>query len=63
MKEEPQQFLEFQLTAPLSIDMDELALQVEKDETLQRKIRGVLVGDKEFESYTVEKGSCSKKED
>lgn len=63
VKEEPQQFLEFQLTAPLSIDMDELALQVEKDETLQRIIRGVLVGDKEFESYTVEKGACSKKED
>lgn len=63
VKEEPQQLLEFQLTAPLSIDMDELALQAEKDETLQRIIRGVLVGDKEFESYTVEKGSCSKKED
>lgn len=56
MKEEPQKFLEFQLTAPLSIDMDELALQVEKDDTLQRIIRGVLEGDKEFEGYTVEKG-------
>lgn len=56
VKEEPKKFLEFQLTAPLSIDMDELALQVEKDDTLQRIIRGVLEGDKEFEGYTVEKG-------
>lgn len=56
VKEDPQQFLEFQLTTPLSIDMDELALQIEKDEALQRIIRGVSEGEKEFESYTVDNG-------
>lgn len=48
--------LEFQLTAPLSIDMDELVLQVEKDEALQRIIKGVLNKEKEYEGYTVVKG-------
>ena len=48
--------LEFQLIAPLSIYMDELALQVEKDEALQMIIKGVLNGEKEYEGYTVENG-------
>ena len=53
---EAAEYMEFQLTAPLSIDMDELALQVEKDKALQRIITGVLNNEREYEGYTVEKG-------
>ncbi|KAG2245962.1 hypothetical protein Bca52824_085590 [Brassica carinata] len=50
------EFKEFQLTAPLSIDMDELALQVERDEALQAIINGVSNGDQEFDGYSVKEG-------
>lgn len=56
LKEENQKFLEFQLTAPLSIDMDELVMQVEQDESLQKIISGVLKGEKDYEGYTMERG-------
>lgn len=52
------EFKEFQLTAPLSIDMEELALQVERDVALQTIIKGVRSGDKEFEGYSVQDGFC-----
>lgn len=50
------EFKEFQLTAPLSIDMDELALQVKQDEALQTIIKGVRNGDAEFEGYSLQSG-------
>lgn len=42
-----QELQEFQLTAPLSIDLDELAVQVERDEELQVIIKA-LKEDKEI---------------
>lgn len=47
---------EFQLTAPLSIDLDELALQVEKDESLQLIIRDLEEGKEAPGGYYVKKG-------
>lgn len=47
---------EFQLTAPLSIDLDELALQVEKDKELQNIILAIKEGVNAPEGYYLKQG-------
>lgn len=47
---------EFQLTASLSIDLDELALQVEKDEELQSIIKALKTEKEAPEGYYLKKG-------
>lgn len=50
---ENEEFQEFQLTAPLKIDLDELAFQVERDERLQVIIRSLQEGKEVPEGYYV----------
>lgn len=47
---------EFHLTTPLSIDLDELAMQVEKDEELQRIIRALKAEMEAPKGYYLKKG-------
>lgn len=62
-KEESQELREFQLTAPLSIDMDELAFQVEKDDTLQMIIRGIQQGKRTMQTSPSTRVCCLRKGD
>lgn len=56
LAKEAVEFQEFQLTAPLSIDLDELALQVEKDEGLQAIIQALKDEDNAPAGYYLKEG-------
>lgn len=55
-----EEIMELQLTAPLTIDREELALQVAQDEVLQQLIRMVKEGAPGTESYSVKDGVLMK---